>query len=795
MTRPFLALKLLLIPTLIAAMTGCHPTQPFYAHGNGDLSHYLDKAVRVEHPDLVAPPLEEVSQAREPLTISNPEFESAWDLTLQECVAITLNNSKILRGGQAVRLQNGTIFAGAGEGVFTQSPQQFQTIYNPAVVESNPGFANDLPQPDGGQANLRTGVEAALAAFDAQLQVVGNGPNGAIFSKTDRPQNVNNQFNGFPQVLRTDQGGINASITKKSAEGTTFFVRNTYETDTGNQRGQFQAFQSIWTTTLETGFTHPLLRGSGAQINRMPVMIARVGSDIELMTLNNALQDTLCNVEVRYWDLHFNYRTLETAKVGRDAALLTWRIVYAKWKQGVEPVQAEAQAREQYFAFRAQVETALRELYNSENQLRLLMGLSATDGRLIRPIDEPTLARVEFMWNEALHEATLRRPELISERWRVKQRELELVWSRNQLLPQLDVGFVYRFVGVGDDLINTEQQAPFPAAGSSAVGELTGGKYQESALTMQYAMPIGFRKELAAVRHAQLRLAREKAVLEDMELDVSHGLAMSFRNLDANYHLAQTNANRWAAAAKEVESLEDLYQSGKAALDLVLEAHRRRAVAQNAFWNSVSEYNKSIADVHCRKGSILDYNGVAFEEGPWPHKAYWDAVGLARERGASHKLDYGWTRPKVISRGELGDGFQGAVFGGASEVSPEQFTPAPGAVEVLPNDAPPMPAEEAAPAAPKADVLPPPPVQPLIQPMVPPAKPDVPAPEAKLQRIYKSAGSNNPLRDGRSVANDGFFARQVTHEEPVRVERADRSEGLPNREAAGAAPGWTRAKR
>ena len=55
--------------------------------------------------------------------------------------------------------------------------------------------------------------------------------------------------------------------------------------------------------------------------------------------------------------------------------------------------------------------------------------------------------------------------------------------------------------------------------------------------------------------------------------------------------------------------------------------------------------------VHYRKGSLLEYDGVYLAEGPWPAKAQWDAHRLARQRDASHYLDYGFTRPDVISRG------------------------------------------------------------------------------------------------------------------------------------------------
>ena len=41
------------------------------------------------------------------------------------------------------------------------------------------------------------------------------------------------------------------------------------------------------------------------------------------------------------------------------------------------------------------------------------------------------------------------------------------------------------------------------------------------------------------------------------------------------------------------------------------------------------------------------------QEGPWPAKAYFDALIQARQRDASYYFDYGYTRPRVISRGPV----------------------------------------------------------------------------------------------------------------------------------------------
>jgi hypothetical protein len=95
----------------------------------------------------------------------------------------------------------------------------------------------------------------------------------------------------------------------------------------------------------------------------------------------------------------------------------------------------------------------------------------------------------------------------------------------------------------------------------------------------------------------------------------------------------------------------------------------------------VVEYNKSIANVHFRKGSLLEYNNVQLAEGPWPKKAYWDALGKARERDASYYLDYGVTRPRVISRGPVD---QRARTPGMTE----ELAPGTPAAEQVPTPAP-----------------------------------------------------------------------------------------------------------
>ena len=503
--------------------------------------------------------------------------------------------------------------------------------------------------------------------------------------------------------MQDDTGTFQTGITKTTATGAEVSAfSNTIYNQNNNT---FRQTSSDWTQNFELGFKQPLLQGAGSLYNRIAgpfdplrgigtylqydgVIIARIRTDIRLADFEAGVRNFVQDVETAYWELYFAYRNLEATRGGRDSALQTWKEVHAKYEVGARGGEAdkEAQSRAQYFLFRSSLETALNDLYRAENRLRYMMGLAATDGRLIRPCDEPTDAKVVFDWCDVHAEGLCRSVELRQEKWRIKQMEMQLIASKNLLLPRLDVGGKYRFLGVGQDLLEYPGQA-FSAnngnlTGTDAFSTLASGNFQEWELSAQFSMPIGFRQPLAAVRNAQLQLARERAILQDQELELSHQLADAIRDVDTNYTLAQTNFNRRVAAEQQVEAVKAAYDAGTVTLDLLLEAQRNVADAEAAYYRSLTDYNKAIMQVHYRKGSLLEYNGVLLAEGPWPAKAYFDAKRRARARDAGLYMDYGVSRPAVFSEGPFqqfqnSDGTANHTEGAPTEASTTEEVTSP----------------------------------------------------------------------------------------------------------------------
>ena len=650
------------VTSLTLVASGCAPRQPFYFFEDGDLSHYVGSIQKLEYPDSDQPPLDEAAGAVEPLTLSNPSFDNVWELSLEEAIRTSLENGKVLRnlGGRFASFGGPRPQTGEPAVSLLTSPQQTPTIYDPAITETEPF----------------RGVEAALALFDAQLT------SSLTWERQNRPQNVNpTGALIFQQKLLGDQGNWTSGIQKRSATGATWGFSNSTIYD--NNNSPIREVPATWTTNYDFSFNQPLLQGAGVTYNRIAgpdpfdnifgrplfrgVLLARINADISLADFEAGVRNLISDTEQSYWELYFAYRNLEARKAGRDSSLEAWRKVHALYVEQSRGGEAdkEAQAREQYFFFRSEVEQALTDVYRCENRLRYMMGISASDGRLIRPADEPTTARISFDWQQSLVEALSRSAELRKQKWVIKQRELELVAAKNLILPRLDMVGRWRFLGMGEQLINQNYNPynadgganPDPLVGTDAYSTLFSGQFQEWQAGAQFQMPLGFRRELATVRHFQLQLARERARLQDEELEASHALVEAVRNVDTNFALAQTNFNRRVAAERQVEAVQAAYDANTVTLDQLLDAQRRRAEAESSYYRSLVDYNRSISQLHYRKGSLLEYNGVFLAEGPWPGKAYFDAHRRARQRDASLYLDYGHSRPGVFSRGAVSQNF------------------------------------------------------------------------------------------------------------------------------------------
>ncbi|MEM6366353.1 MAG: TolC family protein, partial [Planctomycetota bacterium] len=641
--------------------TGCAQTQPFFFNESPDLHHYLDQATAIEYPDVDVASLPDTTQTLEPLTIGNHEYEF-WNLTLEEAVSIALSNAKffITTSGISEIRQN------VADQFISGTADQFGSVYDVAITQSTTqsvpltvdGNGNRVLPRGVLRANQIGGVEDALAEFDAQASGFFD------FSNTDRPANS--------PVAATLAENITAqsAISKRMATGGVATLRHQLAYDRNNLVDIAPTLRNVpsdYTVTIEAQVQHPLMRNRGTMINRIPVVLASLNEDISIAEYEIQVRNLVRDVENAYWDLYVGYRNVATSIVGRNSAIATAQFARLALENGTGTQQELSQAVGQYYGFRRQLEAAIAGsnvlgsdrfgVYGNERRLRELLGISPTDGRLIRPIDEPTLARVNYDWCECVAQTLYLSPELRQTKFRLKQSELELISAKNQILPDVNVSFLYRWVGVGDTLgPPSGSDAVFPEVGSSALQSLTSGNFQEGAIRLEVTpSAFGARRELTRIRGAKLRVVREKANLQEKERLMVSRLSEAVAKTYSHFQQTQTAAQEWQAAEEEVEARLAEFKGGRSQINVVLQSQQRKAQAQIAYYRALTEYNRSINYVDYLKGTMLANNAITLREGPWNQKAYWDALERARERSAGMRLQYGVTRPGVVRTGPLMD--------------------------------------------------------------------------------------------------------------------------------------------
>jgi outer membrane protein TolC len=646
--------------------TGCGVLDKFSKQPEKCATTFHDNhGLKIEYPQVQqcsTAPAVEAKAASEPLVLEDPSALQTLDMSLQEAVQLAVQQSPVLRN------VGGTIVS---------SPQVTATIYDPALASANP----------------LSGTEAALSAFDTTFS------QQLFWTKGDQPNNVDGAgfIAAFTPTATTSTGAnYTGQLAKQTAQGASFALRHVVNYDRNNRPGR--AFRSEFNGWLEAEWRQPLMRGAGTQFNRIAgpnsqigqyngVLIARVNEDVALADFEVAMISLVADVEQAYWDLATAYRVLDATLKGRDAAQQTFQYQQVRLEVGAGRSDEEAQAQSQFYQFEAQVQSALggeRGLYALEQRLRYLVGLTATDGRLIKPTSNPTDAKVIFDWDSALGQALDRRVEVRRQKFNVQRRELELVAARLNRRPQLDFLGQYRWRGLGDHLIGSSDKE----ANDNLYQDITDGRYQEWQAGFEMNLPVGLRAASVAVSHAQLSLNRERALLAESELRVSHDLSNAARQIKLTHQLLETNYNRYLSDVRQVDVLERRYRDGTDNINFLLQAQRQVVNSELDFYNALANYNLAIRDFHRQKGSLLAYNQVQLAEGAWSKGAAADAAHVGRflkPYDDPSKV----TRPAPLTKGGFNpSAVQGERPAVSSEATPSR-SPSPGSS--APNSSSPEP--------------------------------------------------------------------------------------------------------
>lgn len=423
------------------------------------------------------------------------------------------------------------------------------------------------------------------------------------------------------EVSFTKQKEYTVQLLQNIPTGGSFSV-NLYNNLINSNRG-FPTINPRYGYTLRMNFNQPLLRNFGINIGRREIIIAKYNREISEENFQKILEDIIYNVEVAYWNLVYS---IENLKVRQQSLKLAQELLEknrAEIEAGTLPPIELLTAESEVSTREADILEAEDLIKNYQDQLKAIINLLTEIGNVknirIVPVDSPSLEKREISYEEALNIALMKRPDLKALRVDLKNKEFNLSYSRNQLLPDLRFTLSYWSPGISGDQVIYKDNNPFtrvqvgsiPGKKSDALMDALNFKFRNWAVGMTLSLPLSNLITRASYAQAWLGLEQARLKLKSQEQQIDLEVSNAVRAVETNYQRAKAYKAARELAEKKLEAELEKFKVGMSTNYLVLQYQRDLANAQTMELKALIDYNISLANLDRVMGVGRERRGIS----------------------------------------------------------------------------------------------------------------------------------------------------------------------------------------
>ncbi|MBN2126244.1 MAG: TolC family protein [Deltaproteobacteria bacterium] len=356
-------------------------------------------------------------------------------------------------------------------------------------------------------------------------------------------------------------------------------------------------------TRVGLSVTQALLRGMGSGVNLATLRQARLDTIVSRYELLGFAESLVARVESTYWDYALARRRIEIFEESLALAEDQLRDTREMIEVGKLP-EKEITAAEAEIALRRQGLINARSTLET-TRLRLLRLLSPPGPdpwereivlRDLPAVPDVMQDRVEGHVEVALEQ----RPELHQARFQIDRDELEIVKTKNGLLPKMDLFISLGETGYADSFGGTLRESD--------------GEYYDMAVGITLAYPLGNREARARHRRALIRREQAEEALANLAQLVEVDVRSAFIEVErTREQIEATRASRVLQDEKlQIES--EKFRVGRSTMFLVAQAQRDLLSSRIAEVEVVVDYLKALVDLYRLEGSLLSRRGISAAE-------------------------------------------------------------------------------------------------------------------------------------------------------------------------------------
>ncbi len=436
--------------------------------------------------------------------------------------------------------------------------------------------------------------------------------NQPSFSWIEAGDQVQEQFKDFyGQLTQEIPTGGNFELTLYS-----------YKTET---TARFQTINPRFGSQLRFNFTQPLLKNFGFRVSQREIIIAKNNTVISEIQLKQTLLDTIYNVEEAYWNyvgsIEYYKVMQQSLKLAQDLLAKNTKEVEVGMLAPIDVLSAKSEVARR----EADILQAESLIKRTQDQLKTILNLSSReeiDLTKIVPTDTPTFEERAVSLEEALSMGLQLRPDLQAIRVDMKNKDLDLSYAKNQLLPELNFQASLWSPGLSGTQLIYEDDNPLtgniidtiPGKSSAALRDAFKFKYKNWNFGLTLSIPITSFVTRAQYAQARVSLDQAQVNLQNQEQQAFLEIRNAVRDVETSYKQVQAYGLARELAQEKLEAEQKKLRVGLATNYEVLLHQRDLADAQSSELRAVIDYNLALAALDRALGTTLEKKNIKMTE-------------------------------------------------------------------------------------------------------------------------------------------------------------------------------------
>lgn len=473
---------------------------------------------------------------------------------------------------------------------------------------------------------VKYNLDVAVQVFNPQLSEVTIKRAGEKFLpqlqfgyNIQSTESASYSFLDTSETLASDYNDWSARLLQEIPTGGRLSVNLTSYKNDSNQ--SFQIINPRYGATLSFQFEQPLLRNFGFKASRRDIIIAQNNLNVSDSQFKNSLLTTVNNVEEAYWNLVYSIENLkvmqQSLELAQDLLRKNRKEVEVGTLAPIEILTAEAEVATR----EADILQAELDVENLEDNLKTIINSFSeieSPSIFIQPSDLPEFKKIDISLDEALRTALANRPDLEANRFDLKNRELDMSFAKNQLLPDLRVTANYWSPGIsgtqliyqGGDPLSGKVIGTLPGTGADSLRDAVDFKYSNWAVGLTLTIPTNVLFTRAIQAEARLALDQALTQIKSQEKQIFLEVRNAARRVDTNYKRVEAYQIARDLAERKLEVEEKKLKVGMTTNYIVLQHQRDLANAQSSVLRAYLDYTLSLAYLDRAMGITLNKKNI-----------------------------------------------------------------------------------------------------------------------------------------------------------------------------------------